>query len=81
MGKREQINVGDLVSLVSNDKFADHTYAEQRNVGVVTEVRGDFLYHVKWGSADLSPCWYQKRTLIKLNNQKNKNKYLTNPAQ
>jgi hypothetical protein len=79
MGKREQISVGDLVCLISNDKFDDN-YAELRNVGVVTEVRGDFLYHVKWVSAHLSPCWYQKRTLIKLNNQKNKNNYLTDVA-
>ncbi len=81
MGKREQINVGDLVCLISSDKFADQTYAERRNVGVVTQIVGNHMCYVKWVSADLSPCWYQKRTLIKLNNQKNKNKYLTNPTQ
>ena len=81
MGKREQINVGDLVSLFSDPEGYKDSYVEQRNVGVVTQIVGNHMCYVKWVSADLSPCWYQKRTLIKLNNQKNKNKYLTDPTQ
>ena len=80
MGKREQINIGDLVSLIAYPAHSAE-YNANRNIGVVTEIGGPNMYHVKWISDKAAPCWYQKRALIKLNNQKNKNKYLTNPTQ
>ena len=81
MAKREPINIGDLVSLIPYPTGYGPTYASQRNVGVVVQIIGDFMCYVKWVNNNSEPCWYQKRTLIKLNNQENKNKYLTNPTQ
>jgi hypothetical protein len=79
MATKEQVKVGDLVSLIT---FPAHnpTYAANRKIGVVTEIAGPNMYYVKWVSSKVAPCWYQRRALIKLNNQKNKNNYLTDVA-
>ena len=65
--------------LVPTIKGCDPTYANQRKVGIVTEIRS-YLYHIKWASQDLSPCWYQKKALVKLENEKNRINYLTDKA-
>lgn len=76
MARKEQVKVGDLVSLIP---FPAHCadYSDNRKIGVVTEIGGPDMYYVKWVSSKVAPCWYQRRALIKLNNQKNKNNYLT----
>lgn len=81
MAKSKRIVIGDLVSLVNDPTGYTDSYVEQRNVGVVIETVGDFMCYVKWVNANSQPCWYQRRALMKLNNEKNKNKYLTNPTQ
>ncbi len=78
MGKREQINVGDLVCYVGH---GNDEYRSNRSFGVIIEVLDQHMMKVKWSKLGSTDCWYQKRTLMKLNNQKNKNKYLTDPTQ
>jgi len=38
---------------------------------------GQHMMKVKWSKLGSTDCWYQKRTLKKLNNQKSLNFYLT----
>ena len=76
MARKEQVNVGDLVSLIP---FPAHCadYSDNRKIGVVTEIGGPDMCYVKWVSNKVDPCWYRREALIKLNNQENKNNYLT----
>ena len=79
MARKEQVKVGD--PRVSNT-FPAHCvdYSDNRKIGVVTEISGPDMCYVKWVSNKVDPCWYRREALIKLNNQKNKNNYLTDVA-
>jgi hypothetical protein len=78
MATREQIKVGDLVCYVGH---GDDEYRSNRSFGVIIEVLGQHMMKVKWSKLGSTDCWYQKRTLKKLNNQKSLNFYLTNATQ
>jgi len=70
MATKEQIKVGDLVSLIPFPTHSAH-YSDSRKIGVVTEIGSFDMCYVKWVSNKVDPCWYRPEALIKLNNEKN----------
>lgn len=70
----QNLVVGDLVAYEGN---GTDEYRTERSFGVVVETMGQHMMKVKWSKLGSSDCWYQKRTLKKLNNQKSLNFYLT----
>jgi len=70
----QNLVVGDLVAYDGN---GTNEYKNERSFGIVVETMGQHMMKVKWSKLGSTDCWYQKRTLKKLNNQKSLNFYLT----
>ena len=70
----QNLVTGDLVTYTGN---GTDEYKNERSFGVVVGTLGNHMVKVKWSKMGTDDCWYQKRALKKLNNQKSLNFYLT----
>ena len=81
MARTKPLVVGDLVSfrstVLSEENVYQKNYSDQRKIGMVVDTMGKDMVKVQWVSKEIEPCWYQRKALRKLDNQKSLNFCLT----
>ena len=81
MARQKPLIVGDLVSfrstVLSEPNVYQKNYADDRKVGMVVDTMGKDMVKVQWVNKAVEPCWYQRKALRKLDNQKSLDFFLT----
>lgn len=81
MARTKPLVVGDLVSfqstVLSEQSIYQKNYSDERKIGMVVDTMGKDMVKVQWISKTVEPCWYQRKALRKLDNQKSLNFCLT----
>lgn len=81
MARQKPLVVGDLVSfqstVLSEQSIYQKNYSDERKIGMVVDTMGKDMVKVQWVSKAVEPCWYQRKALRKLDNQKSLDFFLT----
>lgn len=81
MARQKPLVVGDLVSfqstVLTEQSIYQKNYTDERKIGMVVDTMGKDMVKVQWVSKTVEPCWYQRKALRKLDNQKSLDFFLT----
>lgn len=81
MARQKPLVVGDLVSfqstVLTEQSIYQKNYTDERKIGMVVDTMGKEMVKVQWVSKTVEPCWYQRKALRKLDNQKSLDFFLT----